>query len=44
VLPLAADARLVIVADGALEYLPFAMLPVPGARAPEPLAATRGRS
>ena len=39
VLPLAADARLVIVADGALEYLPFAMLPVPGARAPEPLVA-----
>jgi len=30
-------ARLVIVADGALEYLPFAMLPVPGPGAPEPL-------
>lgn len=40
VLPLSADARLVIVADGALEYLPFAMLPVPGgARASEPLVA-----
>ena len=30
VLPIAADARLLVVADGALHYLPFGMLPLPG--------------
>ena len=36
VLPIAADARLLVVADGALHYLPFGMLPLPG-RAAQPL-------
>ena len=36
VLPIAADARLLVVADGALHYLPFGMLPLPG-RAARPL-------
>ena len=30
VLPIAANARLLVVADGALHYLPFGMLPLPG--------------
>jgi len=38
VLPIATDARLLIVADGALHYLPFGMLPLPG-RAAQPLIA-----
>jgi CHAT domain-containing protein len=33
VLPIAANARLLVVADGALHYLPFGMLPLPGAAA-----------
>lgn len=39
VLPLADNARLVLVADGALEYFPFAILPAGGARSAEPLVA-----
>ena len=32
VLPISANARLLVVADGALHYLPFGMLPLPGRR------------
>ena len=35
-----ANKRLLIVSDGALQYIPFAALPGPGSLASEPLAAT----
>ena len=35
-----ANKRLLIVSDGALQYVPFAALPAPGASSFEPLAVT----